>query len=160
MEQMLVGKSDIVTGSHPPELREQARHFRRNMTPAEKRLWASLRAGRLAGLHFRRQQVIDHFIVDFYCHAAGLVVEVDGEVHGDQGERDANRDGLLAGRGLLILRFANRQIMNSLPAVLREIRVAAQARLGPGPQRADMPAPPPGRPTAIPGSARNPGPER
>ena len=50
------------------------------MTPAEKILWQELRANKL-GVHFRRQQAIAGFIVDFYCHKAGLVVEVDGDIH-------------------------------------------------------------------------------
>ena len=65
---------------------ERANELRREMTAAERRLWNCLRANRLAGLHFRRQQVIDGFIVDFYCHASALIVEVDGPVHEEQTE--------------------------------------------------------------------------
>ena len=131
MSDLPVQKSDIVTGRHPPVLQEQARKFRREMTPAEKLLWEAVRDSKLGGLHFRRQQVIDDFIVDFYCHAAGLVVEVDGEVHDSQVERDAERDGVLQARGLLILRFSNRRVMNGLRAVLREIGDLARGRVGP-----------------------------
>jgi very-short-patch-repair endonuclease len=131
VEEIPVQKSDVVTGWHPPELQEQARNFRREMTPAEGLLWAELRDSRLGGLHFRRQQVIDNFIADFYCHAAGLVVEVDGEVHYTQVERDTARDSFLQGRGLLVLRFTNRQVMNGLRAVLSEIHAAALPRLAP-----------------------------
>ncbi len=53
------------------------------MTSAEKLLWQELRANKL-GVHFRRQQVIAGFIVDFYCHKADLIVEVDGETHDPQ----------------------------------------------------------------------------
>jgi very-short-patch-repair endonuclease len=56
---------------------ERAKELRREMTPAEKLLWQEVRANKL-GVRFRRQQVIQGFIVDFYCHQAGLVVEVDG----------------------------------------------------------------------------------
>jgi len=59
---------------------QRAKELRREMTPAEKILWEELRANKL-GVHFRRQQVIAGFIVDFYCHRAGLVVEVDGDIH-------------------------------------------------------------------------------
>ena len=58
-----------------------ARAMRANMTPTETVLWGCLRGNRLAGLKFRRQQIIDGFIADFYCHAAALVVEVDGPIH-------------------------------------------------------------------------------
>jgi very-short-patch-repair endonuclease len=57
---------------------QRSRELRREMTPAEKLLWQELRANKL-GTHFRRQQVIAGFIVDFYCHKADLVVEVDGD---------------------------------------------------------------------------------
>src|SRR6476469_9993306 len=74
----------------------QAETLRRTMTPAETMLWQHLRANRLQGYHFRRQQVIAAFIADFYCHAAGLVVEVDGGVHAAQVTYDAERDRVLA----------------------------------------------------------------
>ena len=91
------------------------------MTPEERALWQHLRANRLNGLHFRRQQVIDGFIADFYCHAAGLVVEVDGEVHEESIHYDAGRDRILASRGLRILRVKNREIQENLPDVLNRI---------------------------------------
>ncbi|MBC6941031.1 MAG: DUF559 domain-containing protein [Chloroflexi bacterium] len=57
----------------------------------EKILWKELRASKL-GVYFRRQQVIQGFIVDFYCHMAGLVIEVDGDVHDLRKEEDERRD--------------------------------------------------------------------
>jgi very-short-patch-repair endonuclease len=72
---------------------------RREMTPAEKMLWKELRGNKL-GVHFRRQQVIAGFIVDFYCHKAGLVIELDGSVHDEQIEEDAQRDKVLKEMGL------------------------------------------------------------
>ncbi len=65
---------------------ERAREFRRQMTDEEGALWQRLRTNRLNGLHFRRQQVIAGFIVDFYCHAARLAVEVDGASHAARAE--------------------------------------------------------------------------
>lgn len=57
---------DIITGQRiPPRLRERAKELRKRMTPAEKKLWHRLRAGRLEGFHFRRQQIISPYIVDF-----------------------------------------------------------------------------------------------
>lgn len=79
-------KRGIVVGSIYREKQERARTLRRVMTPAETCLWEQLRGNRCAGLHFRRQQVIDGFIADFYCHDAGLVVEVDGGVHKQQAD--------------------------------------------------------------------------
>ena len=67
---------NIVTGQKVNRSKVQyAKELRRNMTEEEKILWRHLRANRLHGFHFRRQQIIGKFIVDFYCHAAGLVVE-------------------------------------------------------------------------------------
>jgi very-short-patch-repair endonuclease len=107
---------------------EQAKAFRRKMTPAERRLWQALRANRLDGLHFRRQQIIDGFIVDFYCHAVGLVVEVDGPVHDGQVEYDAERSRVLAARGLEVLRVLNEEVMENLEEVLSRIREVCRAR--------------------------------
>ncbi len=60
---------------------QRARELRKRMTPEEKTLWNRLRAKRFEGLHFRRQQIIDGFIADFYCNELGLVIEIDGEGH-------------------------------------------------------------------------------
>ena len=100
---------------------ERARELRRRMTRSERALWQQLRANRLQGLHFRRQQVIDGFIVDFYCHAAALVVEVDGEIHRVQREYDTERDRVLAARGLQVLRFSDAEVDRDMSAVLARI---------------------------------------
>jgi very-short-patch-repair endonuclease len=122
-----VDKSCIVMGSHAEAKRDLARELRRRMTPAETRLWARLRTNQLSGLHFRRQQIIDGYIADFYCHAAGMVVEVDGAVHAGHPEWDAERDRAMGKRGLRVLRFANRDVMDRIEWVLGEIaRVAAE----------------------------------
>ena len=64
-----MSKNGIVTDQRvSPELYTRAKKLRQNMTPTELMLWQHLRARRLQGYHFRRQQIIDRFIVDFYCH--------------------------------------------------------------------------------------------
>ena len=108
---------------------ERSRDLRRDMTPAEKLLWERLRGGQLDGLRWRRQQVIDGFIVDFYCHAANLVVELDGAVHSQQAEYDSARDAALAAHDLLILRFTNTEVETAISAVLAHIRTTCQERL-------------------------------
>src|SRR6476469_2038943 len=85
-------------------LTDRAREFRRAPTLAERVLWQELRGRRLAGLRFRRQQIIDGYVVDFYCHEAGLVVEVDGPIHDTQREQDAVRDEYIIANDLRILR--------------------------------------------------------
>jgi very-short-patch-repair endonuclease len=75
----------------------------------------------LNGLHFRRQQIIDGFIADFYCHAARLVIEVDGEIHQKQAEYDTERDRILLARGLRLLRIRNEEVRQNLDKVLADI---------------------------------------
>ena len=91
------------------------------MTPAERILWNNLRANRLEGWHFRRQQIIDGFIVDFYCHKAELVIESDGPIHDQQEIEDNERTKVLTKRGLRVVRFTNHKVMNDLPQVLKSI---------------------------------------
>ncbi len=85
-----------------------------------------LRTDQLDGLHFRRQQVLEGYIVDFYCHTANLVIGVDGEIHASQAEYDAERDAYLAACGLRVLRFPNERIIHDLSACLSEIGTGAK----------------------------------
>ena len=96
-----------------------ARQMRRWMTPAEKMLWGRLRQNRL-GVPFRRQQIIDGFIADFYCHSAALVVEVDGPIHDP--DYDAERDRVFGERGIAVLRFTNDEVYERIGFVLSRIR--------------------------------------
>ena len=100
---------------------QRAKELRRDMTPAEKILWQELRANKM-GVHFRRQQVIEGFIVDFYCHKAALVIEMDGDIHDLQQEEDARREKVLKDMGLEIVRFRNEEVMKNLSAVVGKIR--------------------------------------
>jgi very-short-patch-repair endonuclease len=93
---------NIIPGQHvTKEKLQRSRELRREMTPAEKILWQELRANKL-GVHFRRQQIIQGFIVDFYCHKAALVVEVDGDIHDLQKEEDERREKVLIEMGLRV----------------------------------------------------------
>ncbi len=118
--------SGFVRGKHNESLQERARQLRQEMTPAEAILWKHLRTDQLDGLHFRRQQVLEGFIVDFYCHAAKLVIEVDGEIHVSQADYDAERDAFLIASCMRVLRFPNERITHDLPACLAEIRNIAR----------------------------------
>jgi very-short-patch-repair endonuclease len=93
-----------------PDLLKRAEEFRKNPTPAEAALWKELRANG-ARFHFRRQQIISGFIVDFYCHEVSLVVEVDGDVHDVRVEADQEREAVLRGHGLDIIRFRNEVVL-------------------------------------------------
>jgi very-short-patch-repair endonuclease len=99
---------------------ERAKELRREMTPAEKLLWQEVRANKL-GVRFRRQQVIQGFIVDFYCHQAGLVIEVDGDIHDLQKEEDERREKVLSEMGLRVVRFQNDEVVKSLSVVVGKI---------------------------------------
>jgi very-short-patch-repair endonuclease len=113
---------NIVIGQSVNPIKVQrAKELRCQMTKEERILWQRLRANRLQGFHFRRQQIIDGFVVDFYCHAAGLVVEIDGEAHQQQIEYDAERDRILSARGLHILRIRNTEVLEDLVGVLARI---------------------------------------
>src|SRR5512139_2990284 len=113
---------NIIPGqSVTKEKLQRAKELRREMTPAEKILWEELRANKL-GVHFRRQQVIAGFIVDFYCHKSALVVEVDGDIHDLQQEEDARREKALSELGLRMVRFRNDEVMRNLLSVLGKIK--------------------------------------
>jgi very-short-patch-repair endonuclease len=101
--------------------KERSREFRKDMTPEEAELWKQLRGNRLMGLHFQRQQIIAGFIVDFYCHACGLAVEIDGGVHDGQKDYDGNRDEILLRYGIRVLRVANDAVQDDIQGVLDKI---------------------------------------
>jgi very-short-patch-repair endonuclease len=111
-----------------PVKRQRAVEMRHEMTPVERKLWAHLRAGHLEGYHFRRQQVIEPYIVDFYCHRTALVIEVDGSVHQEQQEYDQQRDQDLQALGLKVVRFSNTEVNQNLEGVLTEILRLCRSR--------------------------------
>ena len=100
---------------------ELARQLRQQMTSAERILWDAIRANRLRGLRFRRQQVIGGYIADFYCDSVGLAIEVDGAIHDTHVDYDRVRDEFIATYGVSILRFKNDEVLNDLDSVLRKI---------------------------------------
>ena len=106
--------------NHPPGV-DFARALRQTLTPAERRLWARLRDRRLNGFKFRRQHPIGRFIVDFCCSGSQVVVEVDGDVHAEQRNYDAERSQWLEKNGYRVLRFTNREVRGQLDAVLETI---------------------------------------
>jgi very-short-patch-repair endonuclease len=109
----------------PPELWEKlrplARQKRHEPTPAENMLWQRLRRNQM-GAHFRRQHTIERFIVDFYCAALKLVIEVDGSIHDYTQEEDAIRQEYLESRGLRMLRVSNDDVLRDVETVI--VRIA------------------------------------
>ncbi|MBN1585250.1 endonuclease domain-containing protein [Candidatus Uhrbacteria bacterium] len=110
------------------ELASSARKMRENPTVAESRLWNEIRESRL-GARFRRQYVIDRFIVDFCCIKLRLAIEVDGSVHDTRKEYDAERDLILESYGCKVLRFPNAQVTGEIEIVLNAIRHAIECRI-------------------------------
>ncbi|HMI96705.1 MAG TPA: DUF559 domain-containing protein [Micropepsaceae bacterium] len=107
---------------------ERARDLRSSATEFERRLWSLLRRKQMAGLRFRRQQTIGPYIVEFYCSAAKLVVELDGDQHGTDGRLryDETRTRWLTANGCHVLRFSNTELLQSLQSVLDGIWRAIQ----------------------------------
>ena len=87
------------------------------MTPAERRLWAAIRRNAIDGFHFRRQQVIEGYVVDFYCAAAKLAIELDGGVHQEQWKYDQSRDKTIIRAGVRVLRIPNEGMIDVEAAV-------------------------------------------
>lgn len=112
----------------PPALKrkmtEVARGFRKTPTRSEAILWQALRRKQLDGRRFRRQQPIGPFVVDFFCGAERLIIEVDGPIHTTQEEYDRRRQELLESLGLRVLRLAADLIERNLPEALTQIRAA------------------------------------
>jgi very-short-patch-repair endonuclease len=103
------------------ELSPVAVRMRKEPTSAEQILWQELRAKKL-GVKFRRQHLIDQFIVDFYCVELGLVIEVDGGVHRKKQSADLEREQILKALGCSIIRFNNKAVEEELPKVIKKIK--------------------------------------
>jgi very-short-patch-repair endonuclease len=94
-----------------------ARRLRRELTVPERHLWYALRDRRFQRRKFRRQVPIGPFVVDFFCHSSGLVIELDGRSHDDRGEADRARQDWLAERGYRVLRVSNDDVIGDLEGV-------------------------------------------
>ncbi|ABA58279.1 N-6 DNA methylase [Nitrosococcus oceani] len=110
-------------GQTPPKLLRFARELRKNQTDGENLLWQLLRNRQMANAKFRRQQPIEDYIADFYCHEHRLVVELDGSQHltPEGRQRDARRTQRLQEIGIQVLRFNNRQVLTETEGVLESI---------------------------------------
>ena len=109
-----------------------AKRMRRNLTPAEKKLWYALRHSlALQNTHFRRQVPLGPFISDFCCLASRPIVEVDGGQHfTDQAENyDNARTAYLTGQGFKVLRFSNYDVLRAIDDVVATIRASLENRL-------------------------------
>ncbi|MCP3665578.1 MAG: endonuclease domain-containing protein [Gammaproteobacteria bacterium] len=105
------------------KLKTRSRKLRSSMTDAEIALWLKLRRKQLHGLQFYRQKPLGNFIVDFYCPAAQLVIEIDGGQHytEDGAIRDGLRDAYLESLRLRVLRFSNIDVLTNMDGVIAAI---------------------------------------
>ena len=109
--------------------KSRALELRKRQTPPEGILWAELRNCQVAGLKFRRQCPLGDYIVDFYCHEASLIVEVDGLRHSFHGrERDERGDVWMRERGIETLRISVSSITKDVKSVVSLIRNVAMKR--------------------------------
>ena len=113
------------------EIIKRARLLRNSLTPSENIFWNHIRKKRLSGIIFRRQHPIGQFIVDFYCHEAKIVIEIDGNIHAlqENKEHDENRTFELEKLGLKVIRVKNEAIIGNINEVLEILQKEIEARL-------------------------------
>ena len=118
-----------------PTLKSYSRNLRCNLTDAEQLLWSKLRRKQILGLQFYRQKPVSGFIVDFYCAAANLVIELDGSQHVEPEHqiKDIQRDQKLKTLGLQVLRFNNHQVLTELDAVMDMVFEVVKKKIPPNP---------------------------
>ena len=102
-------------------IHHRTNELRQDLTPAEVALWEHLRARRLGGFKFRRQHPLGPFIVDFYCAAQRLIIELDGGIHETQIEQDEASTAHIESYGYRILRFWNDEVEGNIEIVLSKI---------------------------------------
>ncbi len=105
-----------------PAIFERASRLRSNMTSAEELLWNKLKGKQVLGLRFRRQHPVSKYIVDFYCHSAKLVIELDGKIHLAKKEQDKERTKEIEELGLLIIRFQNEEVEKKIDEVVVKVK--------------------------------------
>ncbi|WP_309688944.1 endonuclease domain-containing protein [Armatimonas sp.] len=115
-------------------MRDRARGMRSKMTLAEKQVWMALAQDRCDGLRFRRQEVLDQYIADFYCPSLNLVLEIDGLSHSTEEAQKYDRErseSLLEARGLRVIRLRNEFVRGATYAQIRQAIRKAIATLPP-----------------------------
>lgn len=113
--------------SYNGKLISLAKNLRKNMTRHEKHLWYDFL--RSYSVRVQRQKVIGNYIVDFYCHCAKLVIEVDGSQHYINEDVDVERDLFLKSEGLEIIRISNRDIDENFKSVCEYIDSMIKKRI-------------------------------
>ena len=102
--------------------KEFSRQLRKEHRWEENKVWQYLRDGKFLNLKFRRQHVIEGFIVDFYCHELKLVIEVDGPIHLRQKEYDRERQTIIGSKGYTFIRVTNKEVNQTIRTLLSKIK--------------------------------------
>ena len=107
-------------------IQQRAKELRKESTPAEKVLWDRLRNRQLGGYKFRRQAPMGRFVADFYCPECRLIVEIDGDIHDFQLEKDKLRTEEIKSFGYRVIRFRNEEVLSNIETVLNKILEACK----------------------------------
>jgi len=126
------GEGDIRLSDN---LTQIAKILRKTSTKAERLLWRYLRAKRLEGYKFRRQEPIGNYIVDFVCFEKRIVIEVDGSQHQIETDKDTIRDEWLRKQGFKVLRFWNNEVLRNMEGVYEVIKESCLSHPPPTPSR-------------------------
>ena len=124
MKKLKPNYNDGMWKGAPSDSFSKAQFLRRNETKAEKLLWEKLRNNQLEGLKFRRQHPVNIYIADFYCHKFKLIIELDGDYHNqeEQKQKDEVRTEVLRLNDLKIIRFKNEEVEQDINQVLTTIK--------------------------------------
>ena len=124
MKKLKPNHDDGMWKGAPSDSFSKAQFLRRNETKAEKLLWEKLRNNQLGGLKFRRQHPVNIYIADFYCHKFKLIIELDGDYHNqeEQKQKDEVRTEVLRLNDLKIIRFKNEEVEQDINQVLTTIK--------------------------------------
>ena len=124
MKKLKPNHDDGMWKGAPSDSFSKAQFLRRNETKAEKLLWEKLRNNQLGGLKFRRQHPVNIYIADFYCHKFKLIIELDGDYHNqeEQKQKDEVRTEVLRLNDLKIIRFKNEEVERDINQVLTTIK--------------------------------------
>jgi len=116
--------------SASPIIFQRAKELRNQLTDAERILWMHLRT-KPKGYKFRRQHPAGNYILDFYCHALKIAIEVDGNIHNEEKaqEADRKRQKNLEAEGICVIRFSNKAVMTNIEYVNEQINAAIDNRL-------------------------------
>ncbi|MBN2159784.1 MAG: endonuclease domain-containing protein [Spirochaetes bacterium] len=112
----------------PQYIIKLARTMRLNMTATEKILWNELKEKKFHGYRFRCQHPVYRYVLDFYCHAAALAIEIDGDIHKSRQDYDEFRDEFLKQCGITTIRFTNDEIIHDIKDVLEKIRQSLEVK--------------------------------